>query len=145
MTPTIIPTTPPLGYRFMLAHEAERLDYAHPLVIWNGELNHAVVTRCDDSAITVMLRSGATVVLDLDDPDYWPDGEVRDRRPPMSPDGEFVALWAESVAGDADEEIEPLLRTSVALATMMKDDVELRAAVAEVRRIVTSRLRERAA
>lgn len=143
MTPTIIPTNPPAGYRFMLAHEAERLSHGSSVVLFNGEINHGTVKRFGDSWMTVELRGGALVDLDLDDPDFWPDSEVRDRRPPMDASGEFVAL--KEVLATPDAEIEPLLRTSVALAGMAKNDPELAAALGEVRRIIIDRLKGKAA
>lgn len=143
MTPTIVSAALPAGYRFMLAHEAERLSHGAPVVLFNGELCHGTVKSFGDATMTVVLRSGALVRLDLDDPDYWPDGEGRDRLPPLSADGEFVAV--QEVAVTPDEEIEPLLRSSVALERFTKDDPELRAAVAEVRRILINRLKGRAA
>lgn len=143
MTPTIVQQTPPFGFRFMLSHEAERLSHGSPVVLFNGETNHGTVTSFGDATMTVTLRSGALVTLDLDDPDYWPDSEVRDRRPPMSADGEFVALW--EVTATRDEDIEPLLRTGNTLLRSAKDDPELREAIAVLRRILTDRLRGKAA
>lgn len=140
MTPTIITLTPPPGFRFMLAHEAERLSSGDPIqLITAGGMEHGLVRSHTDEAMSVTLRSGAIITLDLDDPEYWGSDEHRDRRPPMSVDGECVAI--KRTEADEDAEIEPLMRTSVALATLMKDDEELRKAVAEVRRIVSARLR----
>jgi hypothetical protein len=119
------------------------MEYADPIKLWNGELVHGTVTAHTDECLKVTLRSGAIVTLDLDSPDYWPDGEHRDRRPPLSPDGEFVAI-RETMA-TPDEELAPLLRVSAATARLAKNDPELAAALGEVRRILMERLRERAA
>lgn len=144
MAPNTIPYTPPAGYRYMLPHEAERLTHgAFVTLMTAAGPCHGTVRSFGDATMTVTLASGAVVTLDLDDPDYWPDAEIRDRRPPMSVDGEYVALWTTGADDDAD--VEPLLRTSVALARLMREDPELRAAVAEVRRIIATRLRGRAA
>lgn len=144
MTPTIITLDPPKGYRYMLAHEAERLDYASPIVLLHASgLCHGNVIRHGDEDMTVQLRGGAIVTLDLDSPDYWPDDEMRDRRPPMSADGEFVALH--EVLATPEDEIEPLLRTGAALAGLAKNDPELATALAEVRRILIDRLKGKAA
>lgn len=143
MIPTLFERALPAGYRFMLAHEAERIDYADPIKLFNGELIHGTVIRHTDEAMRVQLRSGAHVDLDLDHPDYWPDGESRDRHPPMSRDGEFVAV--QEVLATPDVEVEPLLRTSIALAQMAKGDPELAAAVGEIRRIILNRLKGRVA
>lgn len=143
MPTTITHYIPPAGYRFMLGHEADRLAYADPVVLWNGELVHGAVCACTDEFTKVMLRSGVVVTLDLDHPDYWSDGESRDRRPPQSIDGEFVALH--EVLATADDEIEPLMQVGAALAGMAKDDPELAAALAEVRRIFLNRLKNKAA
>lgn len=134
---------PPMGFRFMLAHEAERLSHGAPVVLFNGEVCHGTVRSFGDATMTVELRSGALVTLDLDDPDYWPDHEVRDRKPPMDVTGEFVALW--EVTATADEDIEPLLRTGNALLRAAVDDPELQEAIAALRRIITNRLRGMAA
>lgn len=144
MTPTIIPFTPPANYRFMLAHEAERLDWGSPIVLLHAAgMCHGLVKSHTDAGLQVTLRSGAVVTLDLDDADFWPEGEVRDRRPPMSADGEYVAL--RETGATPDEELEPLLRTGVALTALAKNDPELAAALAVVRRILNDRLRGKAA
>jgi hypothetical protein len=143
MTPTLIQYTLPAGFRFLLAPEAERLTHGQSVILYNGEMNHGTVRSFGDATMTVLLRGGALVTLDLDDPDYWPEDEVRERRPPMDSAGEFVAI--REVLATPDEELEPLLRASTALAFVAKDDAELRAAVAEVRRILLDRLRGKAA
>jgi hypothetical protein len=144
MTPTIIPGPPPAGYRFMLAEETERLSHGAPVALMYGStIERGVVQGFGDATMTVGLSSGALVVLDLDDPDFWPEGEVRARRPPMDRGGEFVALH--EVLATPDAEIEPLLRVSVACEYMAKTDPELRAALAEVRRILIDRMKQRAA
>jgi hypothetical protein len=141
VSPAYTNGTLPPGWRYMTAHEAETMGYGDPIVLWNGELCHGLVSGFKDDSMRVILRSGAVITLDLDHPDYWADGVHRDRRPPM--DSEFVALH--DTEATADEDVEPLLRTSVALARMMKDDPELQQAVARVREIVQNRLRGRAA
>lgn len=139
----VIPA-PPAGYRYMTAHEGESLAAGDPIVLMTpGGMEHALVRGFTDEAMTVTLRSGAIVTLDLDNPDYWPDSESRDRRPPMDVGESIVALH--STEATPDDEIEPLMRTGVALAAAAKDDPELAAAVAEVRRILAKRLRGRAA
>lgn len=144
MTPTLVTQTLPAGFRFMFAYEAGQLDYSSPIrLLCVAGVEHGVVCGHTDEAITVLLRSGAKVTLDLDHPDYWPDGESRDRRPPMSPDGEVVAI--RETGATPDEDVEPMLRASVALARQMKDDVELQAAVARLREIVNDRLTHRTA
>lgn len=143
MPTTMTTLVPPAGYRFMFGHEADRLAYADPVVLWNGELVHGSVCACTDEFTKVLLRSGVIVTLDIDVPEYWPEGQSRDRKPPTSIDGEFVALH--EVLATPDEEVEPLLRTSVALASMAKNDPELAEAIANVRRIVLNRLRNRQA
>lgn len=143
MNTAIITHTVPAGFRFMLAHEAERLSHGSSIVLYNGELCHGTVRSFGDATMTVALRSGALVTLDLDDPDYRPEDESRDRRPPMDATGEFVALHEVLATPDAD--IEPLLRAGVALTISGKDDPELREAIAALRRIITDRLRGKAA
>lgn len=134
--------TPPKGFRFMLAHEADQLQYAEPVTVWDGSsLWPGVVTGHTDESMKVMLRSGAILTLDLDHPDYWPIDDVRDRRPPH--DGTNVVI--KRLDATPDEDVEPLLRTSVALAVAMKDDTELQQAVARLREIVRDRLTHRPA
>jgi hypothetical protein len=143
LIPTLMSFTLPAGFRFLLAHEAERLSQGQTIVLFNGELCHGTVKSFGDATMTVTLRSGAVVTLDLDDPDYWPDDESRERRPPMDAAGEFVAIREVLATPDAD--IEPLMRTSVGLERLAKDDPELKAAIAEVRRILIDRLKGKAA
>jgi hypothetical protein len=134
---------PPAGYRFMLAAEAERMTTGDPITLWNGDKLQGLVWGHTDEAMTVKLRSGAIVTLDLDSPDYWPDSRTGDRRPPMDASEGLVAI-KETMATE-DDEIEPLLKVGNAVAKMAKDDPELAAALAEVRRIFLNRLRGKAA
>lgn len=134
---------PPAGYRFMLAHEAERLTTGDPVVLYNGDKHHGLVWGHTDETMTVKLRSGALITLDLDHPDYWPDNVTRDRRPPMDAGEGLVAI--SEVLVTPDDEIEPLMKVGAALSGLAKNDPELAAAIAEVRRIFLNRLRDKAA
>jgi hypothetical protein len=138
MATTIPALTPPPGFRFMTAHEAECMNAGDPIVLLTpGGVEHALIRAFTDEDMRVTLRSGAIVVLDLDSPDYWPAMRTGGRRPPT--DGESVAICRTGAV--PDEDVEPLLRASVALAEMMKDDPELAQAVARVREIVSKRVR----
>lgn len=134
---------PPAGYRYMLPSEAERMTTGDPITLWNGDRLHGLVWGHTDEAMTVKLRSGAIVTLDLDNPDYWGRDESRDRRPPMDA-GEGLVAIKETMA-TPDDEIEPLMKVGAALAGMAKNDPELAAALAEVRRIFLNRLKDKAA
>lgn len=134
---------PPAGYRYLLPSEAERMTTGDPITLWNGDKLHGLVWGHTDEAMTVKLRSGALITLDLDSPDYWPDNVHRDRRPPMDAREGLVAI--KETMATPDDEIEPLLKVGNAVAIMAKDDPELAAALAEVRRIFLNRLKERAA
>lgn len=130
--------TPPAGFRFLTAHEAECLSAGDPIVLLTpGGVEHALIRSFNDEAMKVTLRSGAVVTLDLDHPDYWPASRTGGRRPPT--DGESIAITR--TGATADEDVEPLLRVSVAVSEMMKDDPELVAAVQRVREIVAKRIR----
>lgn len=116
MTPTLLPATVPPGYRFMLPDEAERLAHRAPIELFSaGMICRGVVKSFGDATMNVLLNGGGVVSLDLDDPDYWPDGEVRDRRPPMTSDGEFVALRKHS---DDERDLLPELKASIRLETL---------------------------
>lgn len=131
---------PPKGFRYMTAHEAEGMEWGDPIRLMTpAGMEHALVRGFKDDAMTVVMRSGAVIVLDLDDPNYWPDARVGDRRPPLNVQDSIVAI--RETGATADEDVEPLLRVSVAVSELMKHDEELQHAVARVREIVALRIR----
>lgn len=129
---------PPPGWRYLTAHEGECMNYSDLIVLWDGrDKHHGIVYGHNDEKLICTLRSGAIVRLDLDHPDFWPASRTGDRNPPS--DGELVAIRETGATADAD--VEPLLRVSVAVSQMMKDDPELAAAVRRVREILAARIR----
>lgn len=125
--------------RPMTAQEAENLRFRVPVQLLDThtqEIYEGSLYSFKGDAINVKLPTGHIVGLDLDDPDFWGDDEKRERRPPMSDDGQFVAVMGADVPipePEADPELFDAIRASIQIGELRAEVAELRSGVADLK------------
>ena len=85
------------GHRPLMGDEADALRYLDTVTVLDtemGDFSTGRVIGCTGEEVKVQSRSGCIMAFDLDNPDFWGDDEVRDRKPPIAvEDGrEFVIV-----------------------------------------------------